>query len=435
MVLGVPLYRLQCGANSYDWGKTGHASTVARFASATVESKFTIQADKPYAELWMGTHPSNPSIDIATNRTLQNLIEDNQALLSSSIVEAYGQKLPFLFKVLSIQKALSIQAHPHKELAERLHAADPKNYPDDNHKPEMTIALTPFTGFCGFRPLNQIATFLSEVPPLRSLVGESAASSFIHAVTGNESSTVPSTVSANREALKALYSALMTQPESRISSLAADLIQLAKSSPEIFGKGDDGKELAALLIGLDKEFSGDVGLFCTFFLNFVKLEPGEAMFLSANMPHAYLSGDVIECMATSDNVVRAGFTPKFKDVPNLIEMLTYSYAPIEEQKMKPVPYPKASGASSSNPTSLLYDPPIPEFAVVKTTLPPGGSETFEGIEGPSIVIATKGSGSIAVGPKKDSVREGWVWFVGATAEVVIEAGEEELQVFRAFCEA
>ncbi|KAL7273448.1 Mannose-6-phosphate isomerase [Rhizina undulata] len=114
------------GANSYNWGKTGHDSTVARFASATADSKFTIQADKPYAE---------------------NLLDDNQALLSSSIVEAYGQKLPLLFTVLSIQEALGIQAHPHKELAGRLHEANPKHYPDENHKPEMTIALTPFTGF------------------------------------------------------------------------------------------------------------------------------------------------------------------------------------------------------------------------------------------------------------------------------------------------
>lgn len=77
----------------------------------------------------MGTHPSNPSKDIATGRTLLELVNENQALLSSAIVERYGLKLPFLFKVLSIQKALSIQAHPDKKLAERLHSEDPKNYP------------------------------------------------------------------------------------------------------------------------------------------------------------------------------------------------------------------------------------------------------------------------------------------------------------------
>lgn len=77
----------------------------------------------------MGTHPSNPSKDLATGRTLLDMVETNQALLSSKVVNVYGQKLPFLFKVLSIGKALSIQAHPDKSLAERLHAEDSKNYP------------------------------------------------------------------------------------------------------------------------------------------------------------------------------------------------------------------------------------------------------------------------------------------------------------------
>ena len=77
----------------------------------------------------MGTHPSNPSKDVETGRTLLDLFEENEALLSSDISKKYGRKLPFLFKILSINKALSIQAHPDKQLAEQLHAKDPKNYP------------------------------------------------------------------------------------------------------------------------------------------------------------------------------------------------------------------------------------------------------------------------------------------------------------------
>lgn len=140
-------------------------------------------------------------------------------------------------------------------------------------------------------------------------------------------------------------------------------------------------------------------------------------------------------MAASDNVVRAGFTPKFKDVKNLISMLTYSYAPIEDQKMKPTAYTKGSNSKGSNPTSLLYDPPIDEFAVVRTELKKGQEESFEGIEGPSILIVTQGGGSISVGPKREVAKEGLVYFVGATASVKLEAEEEEgLIAFRAFCE-
>lgn len=141
-------------------------------------------------------------------------------------------------------------------------------------------------------------------------------------------------------------------------------------------------------------------------------------------------------MASSDNVVRAGFTPKFKDVKNLISMLTYSYAPIDEQKMKPRPFASGSNTNSGSPTSVLYNPPIDEFAVIKTKLVGGQKEVFEPIEGPSIVICTSGGGSISVGPKKGNLKEGFVYFVGATAKVVLEAevGIESFITFRAFTE-
>ena len=149
--------------------------------------------------------------------------------------------------------------------------------------------------------------------------------------------------------------------------------------------------------------------------------------------------DIIECMASSDNVVRAGFTPKFKDIPTLTSMLTYSYAPISEQKMSPVDYPYVklnTTAYSSSSVATLYDPPIEEFSVVKTDLNSKGSKaTFEGIEGPSIVICSKGNGKVSVGPKVEDIKEGYVYFVGATAELVLEStGEEEFTTFKAFCE-
>ena len=150
--------------------------------------------------------------------------------------------------------------------------------------------------------------------------------------------------------------------------------------------------------------------------------------------------DIIECMASSDNVVRAGFTPKFKDVSTLISMLTYNYAPIAEQKMTPMDYPYvtlSATAYSSNSSAILYDPPIEEFSVVKTELRRDGAKaTFEAIAGPSIFICTQGSGKISVGPAVEEVKAGFVFFAGATAEVVLESdGQEELVTFRAFCES
>ncbi|KAK8241706.1 mannose-6-phosphate isomerase-like protein [Phyllosticta capitalensis] len=438
----VPLLRLQCGVNSYDWGKVGASSAAAKFASATPASDFSIQEEKPYAELWMGTHPSLPSKDVETQRSLLDLVQDNQALMSQEISERYGGKLPFLFKVLSIRKALSIQAHPNKKLAEQLHAKDPKNYPDDNHKPEMTIAITPFDGLCGFRPLAEIAHFLSTIPSLRKLVGEEAASHFESTIKGKETSDKEDEQMANKEALQKAFTQLMSSKPEDIEAQTPELLEQAKSEGDAFagegGPSNSGAELSELVQRCNSQFPNDIGLFVLFFLNYVKLEVGEAMFLQADDIHAYMSGDIIECMASSDNVVRAGFTPKFKDVETLTSMLTYNYAPIEEQKMEPKDYPYVTlnvPAYSSASSSILYDPPIEEFSVIRTALnKPGAKATFDGIEGPSIILCTEGKGTISVGPKKAPVAPGFVYFVGATAECVLEAADESFVTFKAFCE-
>jgi mannose-6-phosphate isomerase len=144
-------------------------------------------------------------------------------------------------------------------------------------------------------------------------------------------------------------------------------------------------------------------------------------------------------MASSDNVIRAGFTPKFKDVSTLTSILTYNYAPPEEQKLVPEPYPYAklnAAAYTSSSVCELYDPPIEEFSVVRTVLGKKAKATFDGIPGPSIIICTEGSGKISVGPKEEEIKAGYVYFVGATACLVLEGGDsgEPLVTFRALCE-
>ena len=382
----------------------------------------------------MGTHPSLPSKDLTTGRSLLDLVSDNQALMGSEITEKYNQKLPFLFKVLSINKALSIQAHPNKKLAARLHAKDPKNYPDDNHKPEMTLAITPFEGLCGFRPLKEIAHFLSTLPPLRALVGESEAKA-LEEIADTESSSE----SDAKSRLKSAFTSLMKSKKDEVASKSQALLSLAQEGSITPGPSiNTSSELCELVQRCNSQFPKDIGLFVLFFLNFVKLQPGQAMYLKADDIHAYISGDIIECMASSDNVIRAGFTPKFQDVDTLTDILTYDHNPPESQLLLPVDYPYVklnSTAYSSSSESLLYDPPIEEFSVVRTVLKKEGAKaTFEGLAGPSIIICTSGGGTIAVGPKKEELKEGWVYFVGATAELVLESGGDEMVTFRAFCE-
>ena len=128
--------KLNCAVQTYAWGKKGAESLVASIKSKH-DGTFKIDANKTYAELWMGTHPNGPSL----------IVDD----INDQIGHPIGDDLTFLFKVLSVNQALSIQAHPNKHLAKVLHAQQPKNYPDANHKPEMLIALNDFEALCGFR--------------------------------------------------------------------------------------------------------------------------------------------------------------------------------------------------------------------------------------------------------------------------------------------
>ena len=158
----------------------------------------------------------------------------------------------------------------------------------------MTIAVTPFDGLCGFRPLAEISHFLQKVPSLRKLVGESTATDFEKAVDGRETSSLGQDAASNKKALQSAFSALMNVDKADVKSAAQDLVSAAKQDGEKFagegGPSNGGQELADLVVRLNGQFEGDIGLFVLFFLNYVKLEIGEAMFLKADDIHAYLSG-------------------------------------------------------------------------------------------------------------------------------------------------
>ncbi|KAI9488533.1 phosphomannose isomerase type I [Zychaea mexicana] len=402
------VYRLQAKTQSYDWGKLGNVSKVARYAQ---QSGDAVDPSKPYAELWMGTHPNAPSVVMDDAHTpLRDLIHKYPELSTQTLYDQYSGDLPFLFKILSIRKALSIQAHPDKTLGARLFKEFPNNYKDPNHKPEMAIALTPFEALCGFRPLEEIARHLERYPELTELIGADVADSFLSTIQQQESN-----VEQNKAVLKSVFSALMHSPQESVTA------QLSKLTDRL---RDTEDPMAELVLRLDQQYSGgDIGIFSVLLLNYVTMEPGQAMFLGANEPHAYLSGDCVECMAASDNVVRAGLTPKFKDVNVLVEMLTYRYGSAESQKMTP---------QSFGSHSLLYDPPIDEFSVALTSLKTEETEEHKPIPGPSILIVTSGSGSLKAQGSTFDLKEGYVYFVGADVVLSAEAGESGLEFYRAF---
>jgi mannose-6-phosphate isomerase len=158
----------------------------------------------------------------------------------------------------------------------------------------MTIAVTPFDGLCGFRPVAEIAHFLKTIPSLRKLVGEEQAANFESTIQGKETSDKEDDVASNKKALQTAFTTLMNSTPESIASATKELLEAAKSEGDSFagdgGPSNTGKELSDLVVRLNGQFPDDIGLFVTFFLNYVKLEVGEAMFLKADDIHAYLSG-------------------------------------------------------------------------------------------------------------------------------------------------
>lgn len=161
----------------------------------------------------------------------------------------------------------------------------------------MTIAIAPFDGLCGFRPPAEISHFLATVPAFRNLIGESAAKEFESTVKGSETSDKAEDQKKNKKALQSAFSALMNASKESIAAAAKELVKSAEKDGYSFagggGPSNEGKELADLVVRLNGQFEGDIGLFVLFFLNYVKLQIGEAMYLKADDIHAYLSGGEI----------------------------------------------------------------------------------------------------------------------------------------------
>ena len=158
----------------------------------------------------------------------------------------------------------------------------------------MALAVTPFDGLCGFRPLAEIAHFLATVPSLRRLVGDDAAKEFETTVKANGADESEAHVRSNRQALQKAFTSLMNSEPADVEAAAKELVASAKSEGAAFagegGPSNGGQELADLIVRLNEQFEGDIGLFVVFFVNYVKLEAGEALFLQADDIHAYLSG-------------------------------------------------------------------------------------------------------------------------------------------------
>jgi len=350
-------------AMNYLWGRSAADSEVAKLLEA---SGIAVDSGKPFAELWMGTHSSGPSSVRMPN---------GDTILLKDIL---GGDLPFLLKVLSVNTALSIQSHPSKALAERLHRERPDVYKDPNHKPEMAIALSRFEALCGFCSVSELEGTLRSVPELALCCGQDIVDRYIREPEIN--------TTQKRRLLKELFTSLMTVDKSRASEMVQKLVdRLDQQAAQ--------RELTSreqLVLRLHEQYPLDIGVLSSYLLNYVCLESGEAIALGANEPHAYLSGEIVECMATSDNVIRAGLTPKFKDVNALCSSLTY-----RQGACTIMPGHDVSAGMR------LYRPEFDEFEVWRVEInKQSGEMALPGSKGPVIAFCIEGRGTmngVAVG--------------------------------------
>ncbi len=287
-------YKLINEIQHYDWGTKNKNAFIPKLLGIEPEK------DLPYAELWIGAHPKASSKIELNGKIikLDELIKEYPAeILGEKVIRKFGKSLPFLLKILSCEKALSIQAHPNKNLAKILHSKDPQNYPDDNHKPEVAIAINYLKSIVGFKPLKEFIEVIERYPAMKELIDTNSID--------------------GKNFIKNYYTKIMQLPNIELE----DLIQ--KLHEQIFKSKDRTNEEIIFL----KEFENygyDVGLISILLFNYIELERGEAIYTGAGIPHAYIEGNIVECMANSDNVVRAGLTAKFKDVDTLLNMLEFT---------------------------------------------------------------------------------------------------------------
>ena len=386
------LLPLRCGVQHYAWGERPAPGRVPLIASLTGGAA---QPDQPFAELWVGAHPNLPA-SVVTPDGIIPLPEFVRRHSRAVLGTRGGASLPFLLKVLTAGTALSIQAHPNKRLAAELHARSPQHYPDANHKPEIAIALSEFDALCQFRPTTAIRRDLDRWAPLQTFFAGIPA--------------IPA-----KAWLKAAYARLFQAPANAMRQLVdahiAAVLRHGVQTPH-----------DAWFLELARQYPGDRGAVSLYFLNLVHLQPGEALFLAADEPHAYLRGAIIECMASSDNVVRAGLTPKFIDVETLLTMLTYRQGGAPRLR----PRRRADGG-------LAFVPPVPEFAVDWWHQRPSESITVRSHDTVSLLLVLSGRAELRTPPGAAVLAERgstWLW-PAAIPSLTFTALDADTQIVRA----
>jgi len=388
------IYRLACSTRDYAWGST---TLIPRFLDEQPDGV-------PQAELWIGAHPLEPSV-LPDGRTLGELVAtDPAAVLGSRTQTRFGARLPFLMKALAAAEPLSLQVHPTSERARIGYAveeasgvpvdAPERSYRDPFHKPELIFAMTRFEGMAGFRDVDKTAEILG-------LLGTPWAEE-----TARRLMAAPAF-----QALRAVVTDILAMEPAALAQALSDMRVAAQAAEERshqlrrpatrlnVERGAVDREairVFAQTIALADRYPEDPGVLVTLLLNHVVLAPGEAMFLGAGVVHAYTSGFGIEIMAASDNVVRAGLTPKHVDVQELLHIADFTPTP-----------PPLWAPTEMSEGAQCFDPPVDEFALVVGDAPIADAAP----DGPRMVLVLDGTVTVRAGDSEQVLERGAAVFV------------------------
>jgi mannose-6-phosphate isomerase len=355
----------------YDWGGTSFIPSLLNMSNAE---------GKPFAEYWLGAHDTDSSILVTKNKEIklnQFIAADKEKILGKMISKRFG-RLPYLLKVLDVKDMLSIQVHPSKHEAEIEFAkenregipinAPHRNYKDDNHKPELMVALNDFWLLHGFKPVEQLRATLEKTAELKPLLE-------IFDATGYDQ----------------LYKTVMEMPQESVNRLLQPLldriIPLYQKNQLRKDQEDFWAARAALTFNSDNKI--DRGIFSIYFFNLLYLKKGEGIFQDAGLPHAYLEGQNVEIMANSDNVLRGGLTTKHIDVKELMKHIKF------EETIPKILHPEKLAGKEE-----VYKTPAPDFKLSWFKLNKEAEAAFESITGEILLVI---DGNIVIKSNEDEL--------------------------------
>jgi mannose-6-phosphate isomerase len=341
---------------NYAWG--------SHHAIATLQGREP--SDQPEAELWFGAHPKAPSPISGSNRTLLGELE-RDALMAGP-----RGRLPFLMKILAIETPCSIQVHPspqqaHEGYTRELGAgieldAPDRCYVDAYDKPELLCALEPCDALVGFRAAPEIAAFLRE--------------SRCDALADHLATEQPGDVFIN----------LLN---SRPADVIANVTNYAQTQSE---------PVWIWVTRLQSLYPNDPGVLAPLFLQLIELQPGQALFVPAGLIHSYLGGLAVEVMGASDNVLRAGLTPKHIDVAELARVITPTADVVD-----------VISARSSDDGWVHWDASCDYFHLAAADL----DQSTVALTGPAIVVTVSGSVVVSSSDQRYQVVAGAGAFIAA----------------------